>query len=34
MLRKRLGATLKALHHKGVVRQEGQVEERIDWRLN
>lgn len=33
MLRKRLGATLKALHHKGLVRQDGHVEGRIGWWL-
>ncbi len=33
MLRKRIGATLKALEHKGAVRQEGHVEGRIGWRL-
>lgn len=33
MLRKRLGATLKALEHKGLVRQEGHVEGLIGWRL-
>lgn len=31
MLRKRLGATLKALHNNGLVRQEGHVEGRIGW---
>jgi hypothetical protein len=34
MLRKRIGATLKALEHKGAVRQEGHVEGRIGWRMN
>jgi hypothetical protein len=34
MMRKRIGATLKALHHKGAVRQEGHVEGRIGWRMN
>ena len=34
MMRKRIGATLKALHHKGAVRQEGHVEGRIGWRVN
>lgn len=33
MIRKRLGATLKALHNKGRVRQEGHVEGLIGWRL-
>lgn len=33
MLGKRLGAPLKALHHKGLVRQDGQVEGLIGWRL-
>lgn len=33
MLRKRLGATLKALHHKGSVVQDGHVEGLIGWRL-
>jgi hypothetical protein len=33
MLRKRLGATLKALHHKGLVRQDGYAEGLIAWRL-
>ncbi len=33
MLRKRIGATLKALEHKGAVRQEGHVEGRVGWRL-
>ncbi|WP_421936924.1 hypothetical protein [Phenylobacterium sp.] len=33
MLRKRLGATLKALHHKGLVRQDGYDEGLIAWRL-
>ena len=33
MLRKRLGATLKALHHKGSVEQAGHVEGLIGWRL-
>lgn len=33
MLRKRLGATLKALHHKGAVQQVGHVEGRIGWQL-
>ncbi|MFN3858821.1 MAG: hypothetical protein ACK4RV_13845 [Caulobacter sp.] len=32
-LRKRIGATLKALHHKGLVTQDGHVEGRIGWRL-
>ena len=32
MMRKRIGATLKALHHEGAVRQEGYVEGRIGWR--
>lgn len=34
MLRKRIGATLKALHNKGLVRQEGHVLGLIGWRLN
>lgn len=34
MLRKRIGATLKALEHKGAVRQEGHVEGRIGWQMN
>jgi len=34
VLRKRIGATLKALEHKGSVRQEGHVEGRIGWRRN
>lgn len=33
MLRKRIGATLKALHHKGVARQDGHVDGLIGWRL-
>lgn len=33
MMRKRIGATLKALHHKGLVRQEGHVEGLIGWRV-
>lgn len=33
MLRKRLGATLKALHNKGLVRQDGHVAGLIGWRL-
>jgi len=33
VLRKRIGATLKALHNKGLVRQDGHVEGRIGWRL-
>lgn len=33
MLRKRIGATLKALHNKGVVRQTGHVEGLIGWTL-
>lgn len=33
MLRKRLGATLKALHNKGLVHQEWHVEGRIGWWL-
>jgi hypothetical protein len=33
MLRKRIGATHKALEHKGAVRQEGYVEGRIGWRI-
>lgn len=33
MLRKRIGATLKALHHKGVVTQDGYVGGWIGWRL-
>jgi hypothetical protein len=31
MLRKRIGATLKALHHKGLVRQDRHVEGLIGW---
>ncbi|MEI9890373.1 MAG: hypothetical protein WDN45_06925 [Caulobacteraceae bacterium] len=34
MLRKRIGATLKALHGKGVVRQVGHMEGLIGWRLS
>jgi hypothetical protein len=30
--RKRLGATLLALHHKGLVRQDGHVAGLIGWR--
>lgn len=33
MLRKRIGATLKALHHKGLVRKDGHIEGRIGWRI-
>jgi hypothetical protein len=33
MIRKRIGATLKALHHKGLVRQEGHVGGHIGWRI-
>ncbi len=33
MLRKRMGATLKGLHNKGLVRQDGHVEGLIGWRL-
>ena len=33
MMRKRIGATLKALHHKGTVAQAGHVEGLIGWRL-
>lgn len=33
MLRKRIGATLKALHNKGLVRQDGHVHGLIGWRL-
>lgn len=33
MLRKRLGATLLALHHKGLVRQDGHVAGLIGWRI-
>lgn len=33
MMRKRLGATLKALHHQGRVRQDGHVEGLIGWWL-
>lgn len=33
MMRKRIGATLKALHHKGAVRQDGHIEGRIGWKL-
>jgi hypothetical protein len=32
MIRKRIGATLKALHHKGIVRQDSHVEGLIGWR--
>ena len=33
MLRKRIGATLNALHHKGLVQQDGHVAGWIGWRL-
>lgn len=33
MMRKRIGATLKSLHHKGLVRQEGHVAGLIGWRI-
>lgn len=33
VLRKRIGATLKTLHNKGVVRQDGHVGGWIGWRL-
>ncbi len=33
LLRKRIGATLKALHNKGLVRQCGYVGAHIGWRL-
>jgi hypothetical protein len=33
MLRKRIGATLKALHDKGTVRQDGYLGAHIGWRL-
>ena len=33
VMRKRIGATLNALHYKGAVRQEGLVEGRIGWWL-
>ncbi|THD74362.1 MAG: hypothetical protein E7812_18745 [Phenylobacterium sp.] len=33
LVRKRIGATLKALHHKGTVRQDGHAEGLIRWRL-
>jgi hypothetical protein len=33
MLRKRIGATLKALHNKGAVRQDGHVDGLIGWRV-
>ena len=33
MMRKRIGATLKVLHHKGAVRQDGHVDGRIGWRV-
>lgn len=33
MMRKRLGATLKALHNKGTVCQDGFVDGLIGWRL-
>jgi hypothetical protein len=33
ILRKRIGATLKALHNRGMVRQEGHVGGLIGWRL-
>ena len=33
MLRKRLGATLKALHNAGRVRQDGHVDGLIGWRV-
>lgn len=32
-LRKRIGATLKALHHKGMVRQDGHILGLIGWRI-
>ena len=34
MLRKRIGATLKALHNKGLVRKDGHVGAHIGWRLS
>lgn len=33
MLRKRIGATLKALHNKGLVRQTGHLDGLIGWTL-
>ncbi len=33
MIRKRLGATLKALHSKGLVRKDGHIGAHIGWRL-
>ncbi len=33
MLRKRIGATLKALHNKGLVREDGHVDGLTGWRL-
>ncbi len=33
LIRKRIGATLKALHGKGLVRQDGHVGAHIGWRL-
>lgn len=33
MVRKRIGATLKALHHKGAVRQDGHLEGRSGWQI-
>lgn len=32
MLRKRIGATLKSLHHKGLIHQDGFVDGLIGWR--
>ena len=34
LIRKRIGATLKALHAKGMIRQDGFVGAHIGWRLN
>lgn len=33
LMRKRIGATLKALHHKGTVTQDGHLDGRIGWRI-
>lgn len=33
LMRKRIGATLKALHHKGLVAQDGHVEGLVGWRV-
>ena len=34
LMRKRIGATLKALHHKGLVAQDGHVEGLVGWRIS